>query len=163
MTAHLVVTPYDTPPTERGDTDQAWFRVLEGPGTWLVATEHADAPTGQAAGSQVYAEIFASADAGPFTGYGPHVFSIEIDVSADADLTEFHDWYDRVHVPVVAPAGLLRGRRFAAVGVTRTFLAVYDMADRDVLSSRALAEVRGFDHFEPFVTIRHRRVLERVA
>lgn len=161
MVAHLVVTDHTAPPAT--SAGQVGFQVVEGGSGWLVAAEHATAPTDPPAGAHVYAEIFAAADAGPVSGYGPHVFAIEIDVAADVDLTAFHDWYDHGHVPAVGPAGLLRGRRFAAVGTERTFLAVYDMTDRDVLSSRALAEVRGFDHFEPVVTIRHRRVLERLA
>lgn len=137
--------------------------MLEGPGAWLVGAEHDDVPVDRPPGTRAYEQIFASTDAGPLSSYGPHVYAIEIDVSADVDLAAFHDWYDRTHVPAVAPAGLLRGRRFAALGAARTFLACYAMAHRDVLSSRALAEVRGFDQFAPYVTVRHRHVLERAT
>src|SRR5689334_20592906 len=94
-----------------------------------------------------YREIFRSPDARPVAESGSYVYVVRIDVAPDLDHDAFNDWYDRKHVPEVAPAGLRRGRRFTSAIPGWPYMALYDMDARDTLESEALAKVRGFYQF----------------
>lgn len=145
---------------EPPDTDgETLFRVLQGDGSWVSILETDD--VGADRSGEWFEQIFAAPDAVPMSRSARHVFTIAIEVDPAVDLDAFHAWYDGTHVPVVATAGLLRGRRFRDLAHERRFLATYDMADRDVLESEELARVRGFDHFTGQVHGIVRHVLER--
>lgn len=154
----LAIVRSDDEPAPARAANSALFRVLEGEGRWLLLrdTDHA------APAAEYYREIFRSPDATPIAESARYVFLIRIDVAPDLDHDAFNEWYDRKHVPEVAPAGLGRGRRFASDIAGWPYLAVYDMHDRDTLESEALAKVRGFYEFTPQVTAIERTVLERV-
>jgi len=139
----------------------AVFRVLEGNDRWLVLTDTAadDAPPSE----EFYREIFRSHDARGVADSARFVYMIRIDVAPDLDHDAFNDWYDRKHVPEVAPAGLRRGKRYTSNLPGFPYMALYDMDARDTLESEALQKVRGFYEFTPQVTALERTVLERVS
>ncbi|WP_033295401.1 hypothetical protein [Amycolatopsis jejuensis] len=152
--SYLQVTTHDTATDSR-----ALYEVLMGAGSWMTLRESEE----RAESGSRYEEIFSADDARPLAESAQYVFTIEIELDPDIDLAAFHHWYNTKHVPIVAPAGLLRGRRWHDLDHVWRFLATYDMADRDVLDSDALARVRGFDEFTPQVTIRQRTVLGKAG
>jgi len=78
---------------------------------------------------------------------GTAVLSVIMDVDEDA-LAAFHGWYEEEHLPsMVAVPGILGARRFAAVtggqpdAGRRRFLALYEVAGREVFAGEAWAAV----------------------
>jgi hypothetical protein len=78
---------------------------------------------------------------------GTAVLSVIMDVDEDA-LTAFHGWYEEEHLPsMVAVPGILGARRFAATAGgppdpgRRRFLALYEVAGREVFAGEAWAAV----------------------
>jgi hypothetical protein len=146
----------DRPDVPPGST---LFRVLEGDGRFLLVTESDE---DEEAHGEQYREIFRSPDARPVAESARYVFLIRIGVADDLDHAAFNEWYDRKHVPEVAPAGLRRGKRFTSDIPGFPYMALYDMDARDTLESEALARVRGFYQFTEQITTIERTVLERV-
>ena len=71
---------------------------------------------------------------------------------------EFNAWYDNEHIPErVAVPGFETGLRFVSVDGHPRYLAMYDLADHDVLSSPAYLKV-AFDQSSPWT----KRVTSRV-
>lgn len=150
----------------------AAFRVLEGRGE-VVITGEAGAASAQegwralpwdgALSADDYLEVYATPAARPFSEAGPHVYLVGVSLDPAIDVTAFNQWYDGTHVPEVEPAGLTRGRRFRSARDPGHYIATYDMRRRDVLESEAIARVRGFGPFTPWVTAIERTVLERIG
>jgi hypothetical protein len=103
-------------------------------------------------------EVYAAPDARAFGAIDQFIFMIEVAVDPKVT-TEFDVWYTEKHVPDVRPAGMTRARRFRRIGSAATFLATYEMASPEVLTSDALARVRGFEHFTPHILSIDRAVL----
>jgi predicted phosphoadenosine phosphosulfate sulfurtransferase len=56
---------------------------------------------------------------------------------------EFNRWYDTEHVPqLLAVPGFLSGRRYQAVEGKPRYIAIYELADENVLKSDAFRQVR---------------------
>lgn len=146
------------------------FQVLRGEGDWAVIAEvEGDAEAMErvlargAVNCELFNELFRASDARPIAESADHVYLVRIDVDSSlVDNPEFEAWYNRKHVPDVATAGLLRGRRFKNGLEAWQYLASYDMAHEDVLESDELARIRGFEHFTPLVRGIERTVLRRV-
>lgn len=168
----LIVARYAdfvTEPTSLGAESVARYRVLRGNGDWVLladdtgdGAEVAAALAGTALSCETFREVFRSPDARPVADSAEYVYLVRIDVEealvADG---EFARWYNEKHIPDVAAAGLLRGRRFENGYEAWQFLASYDMANADVLETQELARIRGFEHFTPFVRGIERTVLQR--
>jgi hypothetical protein len=118
------------------------------------------APRGLIVGREIYA-----AEAGDeltSIPVGAHLFLPQLNVDAEIE-SDFNDWYDHVHIPMVEDAGLRKAHRYVTeVGLHRYF-ARYVMDDADTLSSDAIQAVRGFDHFTGRVYDLTRLVLRILA
>ncbi|MGH7984845.1 MAG: hypothetical protein ACREQX_00945 [Candidatus Binataceae bacterium] len=74
-----------------------------------------------------------------FNGTGLLAVWTDIDAEAEA---EFNRWYDTEHVPErVALPGFLSGKRYVAVEGQPKYLALYDLADENVLKSDAYLKI----------------------
>lgn len=107
-------------------------------------------------------EIYAARDARRFAEIDAFIFMIEVTVDPEVR-AEFDVWYTNKHVPDVRSAGMTRARRFHRIGSAATFLATYEMVSPAVLSSDALARVRGFEQFTPHIVSIDRAVLHPLS
>ena len=156
------------------DKELGLFRIIRGLGSpWdatgerqAVAMYSGDSPSAPLLADPLarvelraqWEEVYAAPDARAFGAIDQFIFMIEVAVDPEVT-TEFDTWYTEKHVPDVRPAGLTRARRFRRIGSAATFLATYEMASPGVLTSEALARVRGFEHFTPHILSIDRAVL----
>jgi hypothetical protein len=57
--------------------------------------------------------------------------------------TEFNEWYDKEHIPALgAVPGVLRARRFRGTSGNRQYVALYHLADPDVVESAEWKQAR---------------------
>ena len=90
------------------------------------------------------------------------IVTAEVDAEVEA---EWNRWYDEVHLPdALACPGVLRGRRYAAVGdisesdrgrsrrtAARLYTTVYELASPDAVATPEFAAMRGWGKFAPHV------------
>ena len=56
--------------------------------------------------------------------------------NAAARAAEWNDWYDQEHLPrLVTVPGIVRARRYTAVGGSPQYLTAYELTDRDAFES----------------------------
>ena len=86
----------------------------------------------------VYTQIFPEgAQAAPAPAGTKAVLLVGLAVPPERE-EEFHAWYNTEHIPFLsAVPGVLRARRFAPTDGSRRYLAVYEFADPDVMSTEA--------------------------
>lgn len=64
------------------------------------------------------------------------------DIAAEHE-ADFNEWYDKEHIPqLLGVPGFLTGRRYQAVEGTPRYIAIYQLADENVLKSDAFRAVR---------------------
>jgi hypothetical protein len=57
--------------------------------------------------------------------------------------TEFNEWYDKEHIPALgAVPGVLCARRFRGTSGNRKYVALYHLADSDVVESAEWQQAR---------------------
>ncbi|MGH7934222.1 MAG: hypothetical protein ACREQN_13820 [Candidatus Binataceae bacterium] len=72
---------------------------------------------------------------------GSGLLAVWTDVEPEVE-AEFNDWYFTEHIPErMAVPGFLRGRRYLAVEGLPKYLALYDLADENVLKSGAYLKI----------------------
>ncbi len=90
------------------------------------------------------------------------IVTAEVDADVEA---EWNRWYDQVHLPdALACPGVLRGRRYAAVGEisesdrgqnrwtrTRLYTTVYELQSPDAVTTPEFIAMRGWGRFAPHV------------
>jgi hypothetical protein len=109
-----------------------------------------------------YREIFAGEGAREISDSERFIFLVRVNVDAALDNRAFNEWYDHVHIPEVASAGLQRGRRFQRDDLQWPYLTLYEIAEPAVVHGPELNRVRGFAQFTPLVTALERTIAERV-
>lgn len=146
-------------------TDTALFAVLDGEGDVLLVHELAlradlaqvEASIREQFGADAllttarFERVFAAGDARPMSAVDGYLFLADVDVDPAVDHTEFNRWYDEAHVPDVGGVGLERAQRFRSPNGGDRYLASYEIASPDVLTTPELARVRGFHHFTPSI------------
>jgi hypothetical protein len=150
-----------------GAADAVLFEVVEGVGSfvavYLFTDGDHDRGTEKLSGDQwcgegalragpvrLYHQVFASADARPYSGVDDRMFAVNADIDPP-DPEEFERWYNETHVPDVGGAGLVRARRFHGVEESWKYFATYELASHDVMESEALKRVRGFHQYTQYV------------
>ena len=120
-------------------------------------------PAPRPAGTRTaWRELYADPAARPYQEVDRFIFMIEVSVDP-AVREDFDHWYTSRHVPDVRPAGLVAARRYESLDADAVFLTTYEMDSPSVLSSDALARVRGFDEFAQHVVAVDRVVLHPAA
>ena len=72
----------------------------------------------------------------------PFVYVVKTDIPKDIE-ADFNAWYEHEHVPALASVpGCLRARRFLAIDGQPKYMAVYELANPDVIKSAAWAKAR---------------------
>jgi hypothetical protein len=73
---------------------------------------------------------------------GTGLLVIWTDIALEYEI-EFNDWYDNEHIPqLLAVPGFQTGRRYQAVEGKSKYIAIYQLADENVLKSDAFRAVR---------------------
>jgi hypothetical protein len=70
-------------------------------------------------------------------GAAPYVLTVRLETDAEHE-AEFNEWYNTDHLPALASVpGVYAARRYRATAGTPKYLAVYELASRDVSNSEA--------------------------
>jgi antibiotic biosynthesis monooxygenase (ABM) superfamily enzyme len=76
------------------------------------------------------------------TGSGTGLLAIWTDIAPESE-AEFNEWYDNEHIAqLLGVPGFLSGRRNQAVDGKPKYIAIYELADEDVLKGDAFRQVR---------------------
>jgi hypothetical protein len=155
--------------------DSTLFEVIEGEGDYLLVHEFRRGESGhvrvsfwdsfdmrQLVDSTTFSRIYASADARALSRVSRLLFLARVDVARTLDHDAFNDWYDSTHVPDVAAVGLRGAQRFRSQGDDNDYLASYEIAAQEVLTSDGLAQVRGFHQFTSQIRRLRRTVARQV-
>jgi hypothetical protein len=150
---------------EQSDADSlsaTLFHVVDGEGSFVRISELGSPDAGGAEDARLqtlYREVFRAPDARSFSGISEYLFVVKADIDPP-DPEEFEHWYNEVHVPDVGGAGLRRARRFHATGPGARYLATYEIASPEVMTSEPVQKVRGFHQYTDYVKDIQRWILQ---
>ncbi|MEO7726681.1 MAG: hypothetical protein ABIS45_05465 [Burkholderiales bacterium] len=72
----------------------------------------------------------------------PWLYIVHTDIPDDI-VDEYNEWYDNEHLPrLVTVPGVVRARRYAAVGSSPKYLTAYELTDKDAFESPAGLQAR---------------------
>ena len=87
----------------------------------------------------------------------PYVYIVRAEFGASARLADWHDWYDKTHIPdLLSVPGFDSASRFEERGTARRYLAGYEIESPAVFDEPRYSEVTGWgewaDHLEGWQT-----------
>lgn len=94
-------------------------------------------------------------------GNSRYIYVVRAEVTDDAPLGEWHQWYDNVHVPeLLSVPGFVKASRYEARAEPGVFLAVYEVDSPHVFEESRYAEVTGWGRFAQYIVSWQRAVYE---
>lgn len=149
-----------------GDGALVCIYELESSGAAEAAAVLVDERWGKSSGvadpPSIFRQVFAAPDARSLSSASKYVFAVRADAKPP-DPEDFERWYNEVHVPDVAGAGLARARRYHATGPGARYLATYEIESPEVMKSEAVQKVRGFHQYASYVEDIQRWILQPQA
>jgi hypothetical protein len=82
---------------------------------------------------------------------GPVVLSVRSEPVAPLSESEYHAWYANHITQLLAVPGVLLARRFESIDGDMRFMAMYEIANQEVMQSEAYRSVGRFGRIDPYV------------